>query len=137
MDARHGADGKVERTPERDVPYETLSGIPVQSLYTPEDLEGWRYEDKLGYPGEFPYTRGPYPSMYRGRLWTMRMFAGFGRPEDTNARFKYLLEQGQTGRRRQGHPGADHERRTCSDLHPSDCCRGLRAHWHGRQREDE
>src|SRR6266446_1920677 len=87
----------VRRTPERDVPYETLSGIPVQPLYTPEDLVGWRYEDKLGYPGEFPYTRGPYPSMYRGRLWTMRMFAGFGRPEDTNARFKYLLQQGQTG----------------------------------------
>ncbi|HSB40360.1 MAG TPA: methylmalonyl-CoA mutase family protein, partial [Methylomirabilota bacterium] len=87
----------VGRAPERDVPYETLSGIPVQPLYTPEDLAGWRYEDKLGYPGEFPYTRGPYPSMYRGRLWTMRMFAGFGRPEDTNARFKYLLEQGQTG----------------------------------------
>src|SRR5690349_18140119 len=87
----------VRRAPERDVPYETLSGIPVQPLYTPEDLAGWRYEDKLGYPGEFPYTRGPYPSMYRGRLWTMRMFAGFGRPEDTNARFKYLLAQGQTG----------------------------------------
>lgn len=87
----------VERTPERDVPYETLSGIPVQPLYSPADLKGWRYEDKLGYPGEFPYTRGPYPSMYRGRLWTMRMFAGFGRPEDTNLRFKYLLEQGQTG----------------------------------------
>jgi len=85
----------VERTPERDVPYETLSGIPVQSLYTPEDLAGWRYEDKLGYPGEFPYTRGPYPSMYRGRLWTMRMFAGFGRPEDTNARFKYLSSRGR------------------------------------------
>src|SRR5690349_839500 len=106
MDAR--GDGKqrweeesyrpfVRRAPERDVPYETLSGIPVQPLYTPEDLAGWRYEDKLGYPGEFPYTRGPYPSMYRGRLWTMRMFAGFGRPEDTNARFKYLLAQGQTG----------------------------------------
>ena len=108
MATRPGSDGKerweeesygpfVERTPERAVPYETLSGIPVQPLYTPEDLVGWRYEDKLGYPGEFPYTRGPYPSMYRGRLWTMRMFAGFGRPEDTNARFKYLLAQGQTG----------------------------------------
>src|SRR6185503_14541649 len=106
--ATMGADGKkqreeesyrpfVERTPERDVPYETLSGIPVRPLYTPEDLAGWRYEDKLGYPGEFPYTRGPYPSMYRGKLWTMRMFAGFGRPEDTNERFKYLLAQGQTG----------------------------------------
>src|SRR6184192_1247584 len=87
----------VRRSPERDVPYETLSGIPVRPLYTPADLAGWRYEDKLGFPGEFPYTRGPYPSMYRGKLWTMRMFAGFGRPEDTNARFKYLLDQGQTG----------------------------------------
>src|SRR5438477_1868551 len=87
----------VRRSLERDVPYETLSGIPVRPLYTPADLAGWRYEDKLGFPGEFPYTRGPYPSMYRGKLWTMRMFAGFGRPEDTNARFKYLLEQGQTG----------------------------------------
>jgi methylmalonyl-CoA mutase N-terminal domain/subunit len=83
--------------PERVERSESLSGIPVQPLYTPEDLAGWRYEDKLGYPGEFPYTRGPYPSMYRGKLWTMRMFAGFGRPEDTNVRFKYLLEQGQTG----------------------------------------
>src|SRR6266705_2134682 len=87
----------VRRSPERDVPYETLSGIPVRPLYTPADLAGFRYEDKLGFPGEFPYTRGPYPSMYRGKLWTMRMFAGFGRPEDTNARFKYLLAQGQTG----------------------------------------
>ena len=87
----------VGRSPERDVPYESLSGIPIAPLYTPEDLAGWRHEDKLGYPGEFPFTRGPYPSMYRGKLWTMRMFAGFGRPEDTNARFKYLLEQGQTG----------------------------------------
>ena len=87
----------VEQSPERPVRFESLSGIPIQPPYTPEDLAGWRYEDKLGYPGEFPYTRGPYPSMYRGRLWTMRMFAGFGRPEDTNARFKYLLDQGQTG----------------------------------------
>ena len=87
----------VRQAPEREVRYESLSGIPIQPLYTPGDLAGWRYEEKLGYPGEFPYTRGPYPSMYRGRLWTMRMFAGFGRPEDTNARFKYLLEQGQTG----------------------------------------
>ena len=87
----------VAETPERAVPFESLSGIPIRPLYTPDDLAGWSYQDKLGYPGEFPYTRGPYPSMYRGRLWTMRMFAGFGRPEDTNARFKFLLEQGQTG----------------------------------------
>ncbi len=93
---------KSERTgmkgsPERQVPYETLSGLPVKPLYTPADLQGFDYEAKLGSPGEYPFTRGVYPTMYRGRLWTMRMFAGFGRPEDTNARFKYLLEQGQTG----------------------------------------
>jgi methylmalonyl-CoA mutase N-terminal domain/subunit len=87
----------VAKAPERLPRHETLSGIPVEPLYTPADLAGWRYEERLGYPGQFPFTRGPYPSMYRGRLWTMRMFAGFGRPEDTNARFKYLLEQGQTG----------------------------------------
>ena len=94
---RDAYERSVAGTPERDVRFESLSGIPIQPLYTPEDLAGWSYEDKLGYPGEFPYTRGPYPSMYSGRLWTMRMFAGFGRPEDTNARFRYLLEQGQTG----------------------------------------
>jgi len=82
---------------ERPAPYETLSGLPVKPLYTPADLQGFDYEAKLGVPGEYPFTRGVYPTMYRGRLWTMRMFAGFGRPEDTNARFKYLLEQGQTG----------------------------------------
>jgi methylmalonyl-CoA mutase N-terminal domain/subunit len=87
----------VARSPERAVPFETLSGIPVKPLYTPADLGDWRYEERLGYPGEFPFTRGPYPSMYRGRIWTMRMFAGYGRPEDTNARFRYLLAQGQTG----------------------------------------
>jgi methylmalonyl-CoA mutase, N-terminal domain len=90
-------DKVVGRAPERTVRFESLSGLPIQPLYTPEDLGEWSYEDKLGYPGEFPFTRGVYPTMYRGRLWTMRMFAGFGRPEDTNARFKYLLEQGQTG----------------------------------------
>ena len=83
--------------PERPVPFESLSGLPVEPLYTPEDLRGWSHDEKLGYPGEYPFTRGVYPTMYRGRLWTMRMFAGFGRPEDTNARFKYLLAQGQTG----------------------------------------
>ena len=87
----------VERTPERAVRFESLSGIPVERLYTPEDLADRTYEERLGYPGEYPFTRGVYPTMYRGRLWTMRMFAGFGRPEDTNTRFKYLLEQGQTG----------------------------------------
>ena len=82
---------------EQDARVESLSGIPLDPLYTPAHLGDWSYADKLGFPGEYPFTRGVYPTMYRGRLWTMRMFAGFGRPDDTNARFKYLLEQGQTG----------------------------------------
>jgi len=86
----------VKKAPERAVPFETLSGLPIKPLYTPADVTG-SYDEKIGYPGEYPYTRGVYPTMYRGRTWTMRMFAGFGRPEDTNARFKYLLKEGQTG----------------------------------------
>ena len=62
----------------------TMSGVPLQPLYTPEDLEGWSYEEKLGYPGEFPYTRGVYPSMYRGQPWTIRQFAGYGTAEETD-----------------------------------------------------
>src|SRR5499427_114758 len=79
--------------------YETLSGIPLKASYTPEDLEqhGWKYEEKLGNPGQYPYTRGVHETMYRGKPWTMRMFAGFGTPEDTNRRFHFLLEHGQTG----------------------------------------
>src|ERR671938_732160 len=73
-----------------------MSGIPIKPLYTPEDVEG-SYEEKLGYPGEYPYTRGIHPNMYRGRVWTIRQFAGFGSAKETNERFKYLLEQGQTG----------------------------------------
>jgi methylmalonyl-CoA mutase N-terminal domain/subunit len=93
MSAARRQDEPAERKPA----FETMSGLPVERLYTPADLPGWRYEDRLGLPGEYPFTRGVYPTMYRGRLWTMRMFAGFGRPEDTNRRFKFLLEQGQTG----------------------------------------
>jgi len=83
--------------PERDALFETISGHPVEPLYTEEDLAGWDAERDLGHPGEHPYTRGPYPSMYRGRLWTMRQFAGFGTVEETNRRFRYLLDHGQTG----------------------------------------
>ncbi|MGH7335241.1 MAG: acyl-CoA mutase large subunit family protein, partial [Candidatus Rokuibacteriota bacterium] len=83
--------------PERPVRFESLSGIPLEPTYRPDSLGDWTYADKLGDPGQYPFTRGVYPTMYRGRLWTMRMFAGFGRPADTNVRFKYLLEQGQTG----------------------------------------
>ena len=75
----------------------TLSGVPIEPLYTPDDLAGWDYDEKLGYPGEFPYTRGVYPSMYRGQLWTIRQFAGYGTAEETNKRYKFLLSQGQAG----------------------------------------
>ncbi len=86
----------LDRFPERYEEFITTSGEPVQRLYTPLDTEG-DYMEKLGFPGEYPFTRGIHPTMHRGRLWTMRMFAGFGTAEETNARFKYLLEQGQTG----------------------------------------
>ena len=81
---------------ERDAEFSTVSGHPIRPLYTQEDLSGDPEAD-IGYPGEFPFTRGPYPSMYRGRLWTMRQFAGFGTVEETNERFRYLLDHGQTG----------------------------------------
>ena len=87
----------LERFPERRKDFETLSGLPVQCLYSPADLEGRDYLTQLGFPGEFPFTRGIQPTMYRGRLWTMRQYAGFGSAAETNRRFKYLLEQGQTG----------------------------------------
>jgi methylmalonyl-CoA mutase N-terminal domain/subunit len=73
-----------------------MSGVPVKPLYTPDDAEG-DYDAKLGYPGEFPYTRGVYPNMYRGRLWTIRQFAGYGTASETNERFRYLLDHGQNG----------------------------------------
>jgi methylmalonyl-CoA mutase N-terminal domain/subunit len=75
----------------------TISGIPLEPLYTPEDLQEFDYDQQLGYPGHFPYTRGIYHSMYRGRPWTIRQFAGYGSAEETNRRYKFLLEQGQTG----------------------------------------
>jgi methylmalonyl-CoA mutase, N-terminal domain len=91
------ARGQDHGATERKRAFETMSGLPVERVYTPADLPGWRDPVRLGLPGEYPFTRGVYPTMYRGRLWTMRMFAGFGRPEDTNRRFKFLLDQGQTG----------------------------------------
>jgi 2-hydroxyisobutanoyl-CoA mutase large subunit len=86
----------LDRQPESRPEYRTLSGLPLRRVYTAEDLAEFRQED-LGLPGQYPYTRGPYPTMYRGRLWTMRQIAGFGTGEDTNGRFRYLIEQGQTG----------------------------------------
>jgi len=87
----------LAKNPERQAEFTTVSGYPIQRLYTPADLAGWNPDRDLGYPGEPPYTRGIHSTMHRGRLWTMRQFAGFGAAEDTNQRFRYLLSQGQTG----------------------------------------
>jgi methylmalonyl-CoA mutase N-terminal domain/subunit len=81
----------------REAVFTTVSGEPIELLYTPEDLSTMDYLSEIGFPGEFPYTRGIHPTGYRGKLWTMRQFAGFGTPEDTNERYHYLLKHGQTG----------------------------------------
>jgi methylmalonyl-CoA mutase N-terminal domain/subunit len=87
----------LRESPERRAEFTTLSGVPIQRLYTPADLTDFDYRRDLGDPGEYPYTRGIHSTMYRGRIWTMRQFSGFGSPEDTNQRLHYLLKQGQTG----------------------------------------
>ena len=87
----------TSRNKELKDPFQTQSGGEIRPLYGPEDLADWNYHEKLGYPGEFPFTRGVQPTMYRGRLWTMRQYAGFSDAEESNRRYKFLLEQGQTG----------------------------------------
>jgi methylmalonyl-CoA mutase N-terminal domain/subunit len=87
----------LEKSPERQREFTTISGHPIRRLYTEADLPDWDPKTQLGYPGEPPYARGIHSTMHRGRLWTMRQFAGFGAAEDTNQRFRYLLSQGQTG----------------------------------------
>jgi methylmalonyl-CoA mutase N-terminal domain/subunit len=82
---------------ERETAFETLSGLPVEPLYTPQDIANLDYLGDLGFPGEEPYIRGVHPNMYRGRTWTLRQLAGFGPPEETNARYKFLLKEGATG----------------------------------------
>jgi methylmalonyl-CoA mutase, N-terminal domain len=93
------ADSKTKfATPaERKEKFTTLSGIPIDRLYTEKHLAGWNPDEALGYPGEFPYTRGIYPTMYRGRFWTMRQYAGFGSAVESNQRYRYLLSKGQAG----------------------------------------
>ena len=88
---------KSEAAAERRARFATLSGLPVERLYTAESLVGWPAESQLGYPGEFPFTRGIYPTMYRGRFWTMRQYAGFGTAVESNERYRYLLSKGQMG----------------------------------------
>ncbi|MDQ3809682.1 MAG: methylmalonyl-CoA mutase family protein [Chloroflexota bacterium] len=87
----------LERAPRRDALFETTSHIPLQTAYTSEDLHDWDEREQLGYPGEYPFTRGVQATMYRGRLWTMRQYAGYATAEESNARYRYLLQRGQTG----------------------------------------
>ena len=87
----------LAKNPERQKEFTTVSSYPIRRLYTQADLAGWSPDRDLGFPGEPPYTRGIHATMHRGRLWTMRQFAGFGTAEDTNQRFRYLLAHGQTG----------------------------------------
>ncbi|MFQ5676830.1 MAG: methylmalonyl-CoA mutase [bacterium] len=91
------SEAKKAKTRDRNAKFVTVSSEPIQDLYAPDDLEGIDFFKDIGFPGEFPYTRGIHHNMYRGRLWTMRQFAGFGTASDTNKRFKYLLEHGQDG----------------------------------------
>src|SRR5947209_18526634 len=94
---RETLDPSLKRSPERAATFTTISGRPIERLYTEDDLEGIDYSRDIGQPGEFPYTRGIHPTGYRGKLWTMRQFAGFGTPEETNQRYKTLLAAGGTG----------------------------------------
>ena len=87
----------LQRSPERQERFEISSGTEVEPLYVPEDIAGLDYNDVTGYPGEYPFTRGIQPTMYRGRLWTMRQYAGFASAEESNERYRFLLDQGQTG----------------------------------------
>ncbi len=87
----------LKRAPEREERFLTNSGLEIDNLYAPDDLQGFDYVQKLGYSGEYPFTRGVQPTMYRGRVWTMRQYAGFASAEESNKRYHYLLEQGQTG----------------------------------------
>src|SRR4026208_1944100 len=94
---REGPEPTLKKSPERKGPFTTISGRPIERLYTNEDVAGIDYESEIANPGEFPYVRGIHPTGYRGKLWTMRQFAGFGSPEETNGRYKALLAAGGTG----------------------------------------
>ncbi len=96
-DKKREWDEKYNESPKRDFKFTSVSGRKVKPIYTPLDLKDWDYNEKLGFPGEYPFTRGVYTTMYRGRLWTMRQFSGFGTPKQTNERYHYLLKHGQTG----------------------------------------
>ncbi len=94
---RDAYQSEMQKRPQHKATFETPSGIPLPPVYTPADVESIEFFDRIGFPGSYPFTRGVYPTMYRGRPWTMRQYAGFGTAEETNARFRFLLEKGQTG----------------------------------------
>ncbi len=96
-EAKNLYEDNFAKSKKNDLKYTTVSGKPIDPLYTPENLDGNEFLDDIGFPGQYPYTRGIHSTGYRGKTWTMRQFAGFGTPEDTNERFKYLLAHGQTG----------------------------------------
>src|SRR6516165_3903518 len=95
--ARERWEREAAAAPTREQPPTTVSSVPIEPLYTPENFNGFDPETDIGYPGQYPFTRGVHATMYRSRLWTMRQFAGFGTARQTNERFKFLLEKGQTG----------------------------------------
>src|SRR5262245_30859861 len=95
--ARERWEKEAAAAPTREQPPTTVSSVPIDALYTPDSLDGFDPEHDLGFPGQYPFTRGVHATMYRSRLWTMRQFAGFGTPRQTNERFKFLLDKGQTG----------------------------------------
>src|SRR5512138_3410624 len=92
-----GATSVPEPGPKLNADQQTSSKIEIRPLYTPVDLQDWDYDQQVGYPGQYPFTRGVQTTMYRGRLWTMRQYAGYATAEESNARYRYLLQQGQTG----------------------------------------
>src|SRR5579859_7442874 len=95
--ARERWEKEAAASPGRPQPPTTVSGVPIEALYTADSLDGFDPDTDLGYPGQYPFGRGVHASMYRSRLWTMRQFAGFGTPRQTNERFRFLLDKGQTG----------------------------------------
>ena len=95
--AKNSFQNKLDKSSETGMKYSTVSGENINPIYSPDDIEQQDYLRDLNFPGEYPFTRGIHTNGYRGKVWTMRQFAGFGSPEDTNQRFKYLLEHGQTG----------------------------------------
>src|SRR5580700_6693669 len=96
-DSNSKTSGSAGRRAQRKEKFTTLSGLPLETLYTAKTLASRNLEETIGYPGEFPYTRGIYPTMYRGRFWTMRQYAGFGSATESNQRYRYLLSKGQKG----------------------------------------